>query len=88
MLGEALIVLLQGTNITGEKVVNHPQTQLNDALIESYPALRFCQFPLSSEPLWAWVCSVLDPQDSINELLNCVLQPLEEEKGRSKVDRR
>ena len=23
-------------------------------------------------PLWAWVFSVLDPQDSINELLNCV----------------
>ena len=26
---------LEGTNITGERVVNHPQTQLNDALIES-----------------------------------------------------
>ncbi len=24
-------------------------------------------------PLWAWVCSILDRQDSINELLNCVL---------------
>ncbi len=28
----------------------HPRTQLIDALIESYPALRFYQFPLSSEP--------------------------------------
>ncbi len=24
-------------------------------------------------PLWAWVCSVLDPQDAIKELMNCVL---------------
>ncbi len=29
-----------------------------------------CQFSLGSEPFWAWVCSVLDPQDAINELLN------------------
>jgi len=26
----------------------HHKTQLNDALNDSYPALRFCQFPLSS----------------------------------------
>jgi len=26
----------EGTNITGKRVVNHPRTQLNDALIESY----------------------------------------------------
>ena len=38
----------EGTNITGEKVVNHSRTQLNDALIESYPDLRFCQFYLGS----------------------------------------
>jgi len=25
----------EGTNITGERVVNHPRTQLNDALMES-----------------------------------------------------
>ena len=29
-----------------------------------------CQFQLCLRLLWAWVCSVLDPQDSINELLN------------------
>jgi hypothetical protein len=29
----------EGTNITGEKVVNPDQTQLNDALIESYERL-------------------------------------------------
>jgi len=28
----------KGTNITGEKVVNHPQTQLIDALMESCTA--------------------------------------------------
>ncbi len=28
---------------------------------------------VSSKPLRAWVCAVLDPQDSIKELLNCVL---------------
>ena len=31
-----------------------------------------CHFQLGSEPLWAWVCSVLDPQNAINELMNCV----------------
>ena len=31
-----------------------------------------CQFYIGPEPFWAWVCSVLGPQDSINELLNCV----------------
>jgi len=30
---------------------------------------------MGSEPFWAWLCSVLDPQDSIKELLNCVLAP-------------
>jgi len=34
---------------------------------------RSCQFVLAPESLWAWVCSVLDPQDSINELFKCVL---------------
>ena len=29
----------KGTNITGERVVNHPRTQLIDALIESYGSL-------------------------------------------------
>jgi len=28
-----------------------------------------------------WVCSVLDPQDSINELLNCVLCGFGQENG-------
>ncbi len=32
-----------------------------------------CQFYIGPEPFWAWVYSVSDPQDSINELLNCVL---------------
>ena len=35
-----------------------------------------CHFYVGSEPCWAWVCSVSDPQDSINELLNCILQSL------------
>ena len=30
----------KGTNITGEKVVNHFRTQLIDALIESYGRLK------------------------------------------------
>ncbi len=34
----------EGTNITGEKVVNHPKTQLNDALMESY------RNPFSAQP--------------------------------------
>ena len=34
------------------------------------------QFYLGSEPLWAWVCSVFNCQDSIKELLNCVLDGL------------
>ncbi len=32
------------------------------------------QFLLPPKPLWAWFCAVLDPQDSIKELLNCVLR--------------
>jgi len=30
-----LLYYNEGTNITGERVVNYPKTQLNDALIES-----------------------------------------------------
>ncbi len=56
--------------------------------MESYSDSRFCKFYLGSEPLWAWVCSVSGHQDAINELMNCILQPLEEEKGRPDVDRR
>ena len=33
-----------------------------------------CQFYIGPEPFWAWVCSVSDPQDSIKELFNCVLE--------------
>ena len=33
-----------------------------------------CHFFVGSKALRAWVCSVLDPQDSIKELLNCVLR--------------
>ncbi len=38
MMGEALNLFYcyEGTNITGEKVVNRHKMQLNDALIESY----------------------------------------------------
>ncbi len=39
------------------------------------------QFRLRSKPLWACVCSVLDPQDSIKELLNCILRAVGEENG-------
>jgi len=35
-----------------------------------------CQFYIGPEPFWAWVYSVSDPQDSIKELLNCVLRVL------------
>ncbi len=31
----------EGTNITGERAVNPPRTQLNDALIESYGPEQF-----------------------------------------------
>jgi len=52
------------------------------------------QFYIGSGPLWAWVCCVLDRQDAIKELMNCVLQrfsedyvlnhPVSEEKGTSR----
>ncbi len=32
-------------------------------------------------PLWAWVCCVFDPQDSIKELMNCVLRHIGQENG-------
>ncbi len=32
-----------------------------------------CHFNVCWEPLWAWVCSVFDGQDAINELMSCVL---------------
>ena len=53
-----LLYCYEGTNITEEKVVNIPRTQLIDALIESSPDLRFCQFVLALKLLQAWVCSV------------------------------
>ncbi len=71
-VGEGLLYCYKGTNITGKRVIDHPKMQLNDALIKSHSDSRFCQFSLAPEPLWAWVCSALDPQDAINELLNCV----------------
>ncbi len=37
------------------------------------PELTKCQFQISSEPLWAWDCLMLDRKDSNKELLNCVL---------------
>jgi len=52
------------------RVVNPRKTQLIDALKESYPESQFGQFAMAPDPFWAWVSSVLDPQDSIKELLN------------------
>ena len=40
------------------------------------------------DPFWAWVCSVLDPQDSIKELFNCVLRVVGNKNGGPMVDRR
>ncbi len=59
----------------------HLRTQLIDALNESFPDSRLCQFSLGSEPLWASVYSVFDPQDSIKELLNCVLRLVGQQNG-------
>ena len=39
-LHNGLLYRYEGTNITGEKVVNHYKTQLNDALNESYVGLN------------------------------------------------
>ncbi len=33
------------------------------------------QFLMGWDPFWAWVCSVLDGQDAIKELLNCISAP-------------
>jgi len=33
------------------------------------------------DPFWAWVCAVLDSQDSIKELMNCVLEELGKTNG-------
>ncbi len=58
----------EGTNITGERVVNPHRTQLNDALNESYPDSRFSQFSLPPEALQAWVCSAWPGEHSQNDL--------------------
>jgi len=39
------------------------------------------QFYLGSAPLWAWVCSIIDGQDAINELFKCVLGGFGKETG-------
>jgi hypothetical protein len=59
-----------GFTSQGTEEVIPAKTQLNDALIESYPDSRFGQLSLASEPVWVWGCSVLDRQDAIKELLN------------------
>jgi len=56
-------------------------------LITSSTEARMSQFYIGSDPLWAWVCSVSDPQDSIKELLNCILRVIGR-KRRPDVDRR
>ncbi len=37
------------------------------------------QFLMGWNPLWAWVYAVLDPQDAIKELMNCVLRRFSED---------
>ena len=39
------------------------------------------QFYLGSEPLWAWVCSIFDRQDAINELLYFILHAAKDKSG-------
>ncbi len=39
------------------------------------------QFLLPTKPLWAWVYSVSDPQDSIKELMNCILRAFRQKSG-------
>ncbi len=39
-LHNGLLNRYEGTNITGERAVNHPRTQLIDALIEPYEGLE------------------------------------------------
>jgi len=73
-LHNSLLYGYEGTNITGEKAVKDAKTLLIDALNESYGDSRFCQFTSGLEPLWAWLYSVLDPQDLIKELMHCVLR--------------
>jgi len=41
-LHNGLLYYYEGTNITGEKVVNPANMQLNDALIDSYLRLTSC----------------------------------------------
>ncbi len=73
MIGPALNQPVAEEKEIAEVKLIHARTQLNDALMESYPDSRFGQFSLALEPLWAWVCAGSDPQDSIKELFNCVL---------------
>ncbi len=40
-----------------------------------------CHFNVVSGLPWAWVCSVLDRQDAINELIKCVLRVVGRENG-------
>ncbi len=50
-------------------------------LIPSSSQAKMSQFYMGLDPLWAWVCSVLDPQDAIKELLNCVWWAIGQENG-------
>ncbi len=45
-----LLYCYEGTNITGERAVNPHQTQLIDALIESYALSRICAWPAQGSP--------------------------------------
>jgi len=42
-------------------------------LITNSTEAKMSHFSMGWNPFWAWVCSVLDPQDAIKELFNCVL---------------
>ncbi len=58
--------LHEGLNTSAQVRVYCPSKTTQNQFIK-------CQIYFGAEPLWAWVCSVLDPQDSIKELIKCVL---------------
>ncbi len=51
------------------------------SLLAREPEVKMSQFRLGSDPFWAWVCAVLDPQDAIKELMNCILRAARDKSG-------
>ena len=51
----------------------HLSGTLPALLITNSTEAKMSQIRLGWNPLWAWVCAVFGPQDSIKELFNCVL---------------